>query len=88
MYGILKKNSPKITVMVKSFIDRLDIADWNKDAAEEYARIRCALESKGTPIDAMDMMIAACAKAHDAILITNNQKHFTNIPGLTVENWQ
>jgi len=35
----------------------------------------------------MDMMIAAHAKSTKAVLVTNNQKHFTKVKGLKTDNW-
>ena len=34
-----------------------------------------------------DLFIAACAKVHGLILVTNNMKHFKRIKGLKLENW-
>lgn len=53
----------------------------------DYGRVRCALESKGTPIGAMDMLIAAHTLALGAILVTNNLAHFSRVPGLALVNW-
>jgi len=32
-------------------------------------------------------MIAAHAKAINAVLVTNNVKHFRRVKGLAIENW-
>ncbi len=32
-------------------------------------------------------MIASVALAHDLTLVTHNLKHFSEIPGLRVEDW-
>jgi tRNA(fMet)-specific endonuclease VapC len=32
-------------------------------------------------------MIAAHACAHGLIIVTDNERHFRRVPGLTVENW-
>ena len=45
------------------------------------------LESKGEPIGAMDMLIAAQAIASDLILVTNNEKEYKKVEGLRIENW-
>jgi predicted nucleic acid-binding protein len=41
----------------------------------------------GLPIDHYDAMIAAHACAHGLIIVTDNERHFRRVPGLTVENW-
>jgi tRNA(fMet)-specific endonuclease VapC len=86
-YGGLRKGSAKLQNQIKTFISRLRIIDFNTAAAEEYAQIRHFLETQGTPIGNMDLLIAACAKSSNAILVTNNEKHFSKIPGLKLENW-
>jgi tRNA(fMet)-specific endonuclease VapC len=52
-----------------------------------YASIRAALEKKGTPIGAHDMLIAAHARALDAVCVTDNVAEFRRVPALVVENW-
>jgi predicted nucleic acid-binding protein len=32
-------------------------------------------------------MIASIVIAHDAVLVTNNEDHFSRIKGLKIENW-
>jgi tRNA(fMet)-specific endonuclease VapC len=87
-FGALNKKSEKLNNRIKNLISLVHIIDFGKDAAEEYAKIRLFLEKNGTPIGNMDMLIAACALAVGAIMVTNNQKHFSLIPGLPLENWR
>jgi tRNA(fMet)-specific endonuclease VapC len=56
-------------------------------ASVEYGMISAALESKGTPIGALDLLIAAHAKSMNRILVTNNVKEFTRVDQLNIENW-
>jgi len=35
----------------------------------------------------MDLIIGATALHEDLILVTDNVKHFSRIPGLRIENW-
>jgi tRNA(fMet)-specific endonuclease VapC len=65
----------------------LDVLDWDTGAAHHYGAVRAKLDAAGTPIGAMDMMIAAHAKSVKAVLVTNNQKHFTKVKGLRTDNW-
>lgn len=53
----------------------------------EYARLRWLLKKKGTPVDHLDLFIAATALEENLILVTGNVKHFERIPGLRIENW-
>lgn len=58
------------------------------DAVMHYAEIRFALEKAGTPIGPNDLIIAACARAANAVLVTHNTREFKRVPGLKVEDWQ
>lgn len=64
-----------------------DILPFDYNATVEYGIIRAALENKGTPIGSLDMLIAAHAKSLNYVLVTNNEKEFSRVSGLQVENW-
>ena len=86
--GVERSSYKRINhAVIKDFTRHLDVIKWDINAAEQYAVIRTKLEAKGTPIGAMDMMIAAHAKSLNTILVTNYQKHFTKVTGLKIENW-
>ncbi len=87
LYGALKKKSPKLTKLVKSFIDGFTIHDFDETAAFQYANIRKRLELSGKIIGSNDLFISAHAKALNAVLVTNNLKEFTRVDGLKLENW-
>ncbi len=72
---------------INDFISRLSVVPWDEGAAEAYGNLRATLEKSGRPIGAMDMMIAAHAISQKATLISNNLKHFDDIPGLLTDNW-
>jgi predicted nucleic acid-binding protein len=42
----------------------------------------------GKKIDDFDLLIAATALHLSYKLVTDNVRHFRNIPNLTVENWE
>jgi tRNA(fMet)-specific endonuclease VapC len=52
-----------------------------------YGRLRHELEANGQTIGSMDMLIAAHALALGAVLVTNNDAHFSRVAGLRVVNW-
>ena len=53
----------------------------------QYGDIRRDLEYAGQPIGAMDLMIAAHARALGVTLVTNNVSEFAKVNGLKVANW-
>ena len=88
MYGVERSSSKRINhSVIKDFVRHLDVMKWDMNAADAYAVIRTDLEAKGTPIGAMDTMIAAHSKSINTVLVTNNQKHFTKVDGLKIDNW-
>lgn len=86
-YGAMKRNNKQLTQKVNSFCELVDILPWDDAAAKAYAKLRVDLESAGTPIGNMDMLIAASALAGKSILITNNTAHFSRIKNLKLDNW-
>ena len=88
IYGVERSSSRRVNrPIVEDFVRHLDVLDWDTGAANHYGAIRAKLEAAGTPIGAMDMMIAAHAKSTKAVLVTNNQKHFSKVRGLKTDNW-
>jgi tRNA(fMet)-specific endonuclease VapC len=69
------------------FLAPLEIAPYDDRAAASYGVIRAQLEAQGTPIGALDTLIAAHARALGAALVTNNPREFQRVPGLAIENW-
>lgn len=83
-----KKASPRHAALVEAFVARLSvILPCHRSAAEAAARVRRDLGSKGTLIGGTDTMIAGHALAADCVLVTNNTREFSRIPGLRVEDW-
>ena len=72
---------------LEQFLVPLVIVEFDAFAATVYGRIRAELESVGTPIGALDTLIAAHAFSMDVVLVTNNTREFTRVPGLRVVNW-
>jgi len=87
-YGVFRSRYPdRNRIALLEFLLPFALLDFDQAAAVEYGRIRLLLESKGQPIGPMDLLLAAQAKAHDLILVTNNEKEFARIEGLRLENW-
>ena len=86
-YGAAKRGSKKLTRQVEAVLGAMTILPFEAGADRHYAAIRTALEKKGTPIGAHDMLIAAHARAIEAICVTNNVAEFRRVPALRVENW-
>ncbi|MCL2521214.1 MAG: type II toxin-antitoxin system VapC family toxin [Spirochaetaceae bacterium] len=86
-FWVLKRGSEKLQSAVQRFLEQIKIIALDENVMQCYAEVRFALERDGTPVDNMDMMIAASALAHKITLVTNNTVHFSRIPKLVIENW-
>ena len=64
-----------------------ELEDFPCGAAEDFADIKVALLSKGRAIGPDDMLIASHARHISATMVTNNEREFRRVPGLSVENW-
>jgi tRNA(fMet)-specific endonuclease VapC len=86
-YGAAKRGSRRLTQQVEAVLGAMTIKPLESDVEGVYASIRVALEKRGTPISAHDMLIAAHARAIDAVCVTDNVIEFKRVPALKVENW-
>jgi tRNA(fMet)-specific endonuclease VapC len=86
-YGAARRGSKKLTRQVEAVLSAMTIKPLESDVERVYASIRVALERKGTPIGAHDMLIAAHARTIDAVCVTDNVAEFKRVPALKVENW-
>ncbi len=72
---------------VRLFAEPLRSLSFDDDCAEHYAIIRADLAARGTPIGPNDTLIAAIAVAHQATLVTRNQREFQRVENLRLEVW-
>ena len=87
-FGVAKsQHQEKNQAALDEFVLPLEIANFNRETARVYGRVRVMLENKGTPIGSLDMMIGAHALALGVTLATNNKREFSRIKGLTVVDW-
>jgi tRNA(fMet)-specific endonuclease VapC len=87
-YGVQKSRFPaQNQAALEQFLLPLNIVDFDYAAAIAYGRIRAQLEAHGTPIGAMDLLIAAQALSANLTIITNNTREFSRIPSLRMLNW-
>ncbi|HET6534945.1 MAG TPA: type II toxin-antitoxin system VapC family toxin [Sphingomicrobium sp.] len=69
------------------FFAPLQSFPFDDECAVHYARIRADLAAQGKPIGPNDLMIAAIARTHDAVLVTRSTAEFDRVAGLRVERW-
>ncbi|HKM62243.1 MAG TPA: type II toxin-antitoxin system VapC family toxin [Acidisphaera sp.] len=72
---------------VERFTARLDVIEFDADAAAHAADIRATLERRGQMIGAYDVLIAGHARSHGLTLVTGNLGEFSRVDGLRCEDW-
>jgi tRNA(fMet)-specific endonuclease VapC len=86
-YGAAKRNSSRLTSQLEAVLGALEVLALEEPADAMYGLIRANLERAGQPIGANDLLIAAHALALDLTVVTNNEREFSRIEDLRVENW-
>lgn len=86
-YGLARNPGLRIGPLVEEFLEGVQILPLGSDVARIYGRVRADLESKGTPIGPLDLMIAAHALALGATAITTNLREFRRVRGLRCQDW-
>ena len=86
-FGAAKVGSKNLARQLDRILSALDILPLEEPVDRHHANIRKKLERRGTPIGPNDLLIAAQALAGDCTLVTANEREFSRVPGLKVENW-
>ena len=82
-----EKHYLREVVRIRKLVEKIIVLDLSGDAAEYYGNIKYALERKGKRVDEFDMIIAGHALCEGLTVVTDNIRHFENIPNIKVENW-
>ena len=86
-YGAAKKASARLASQLEAVLGVIEVIPFEAPADAAYGAARVALEAAGTPIGGNDLLIAAQALALDMTVVTDNDREFTRVDGLKVENW-
>lgn len=86
-YGAAKKQSPSLTFNVEQVLSSLPVLPLDDDVDRIYSDIRIDLERRGLPIGQNDLLIAAHAVSLGLTVVTANEREFSRVEQLNVENW-
>jgi tRNA(fMet)-specific endonuclease VapC len=86
-YGAAKKASPRLTMQLEAILHAIDVLAFEQPADTAYGELRTRLERAGQSIGANDLLIAAHALALDHTMVTDNEREFSRVKDLRVENW-
>ena len=88
VYGVRKSPDPDTAMMVlQELTELIPVVPMATDVAETYGHIRSDLATRGALIGNNDLWIAAHAVSLNLTLVTNNEKEFQRVSGLSLENW-
>jgi tRNA(fMet)-specific endonuclease VapC len=65
----------------------VEVLPFDELASMAAGRLRALLAAAGTPIGHFDTLIAGHALSLNLTLVTQNVKHFAQVPGLKIANW-
>ena len=86
-YGAVRRGSARLTQQLERVLAELEVLPFEAPADVAYGELRARLERVGQSIGAIDFFIAAHALALGHTLVTDNEREFSRIPELPLENW-
>ena len=86
-YGAAKKDSSRLTMQLEAILHAIDVLAFEQPADAVYGELRTRLERAGESIGANDLLIAAHALTLAHTMVTDNEREFSRIKDLRVENW-
>ena len=86
-FGLAKTPTTRVRDSVRTFLNTVVVANLPESIASVYGNVRARLEKAGTPIGALDTIIAAHAVAQRCTLVTSNMREFRRVPGLKCVDW-
>jgi len=72
---------------IETFKKNLNILPDSVETAKNFGKIKSKLNSQGQMIEDFDILIASIVLVHNRIIVTNNERHFSRINDLKIENW-
>lgn len=88
LYGAANSESPaRARRKVMEFVARLDVFDFDDEAADHAGQIRARLRRQGQMIGAYDILIAAHARSLGLTVVTGNVREFSRVEGLRCDDW-
>lgn len=86
-FGAERVNARRLNRSIDAFLRDMPVLPFDADCARTFGRIGARLAEKGETIGEIDTMIAAHALTLGVTLVTNDERHFSRVPGLRIVNW-
>jgi tRNA(fMet)-specific endonuclease VapC len=86
-YAAARKASPRLEEQLESVLGAIEVLPFESPADVVYGALRARMEEIGQSVGANDLFVAAHALALRCTLVTDNEREFSRIKTLPVENW-
>ena len=73
---------------VKALLAFLPVCHADDETMEKFGELKAKAEAAGRRVDDADVIIAATAMRHGALLVTGNTRQFSRFDGLEIEDWR
>jgi len=88
LHGARKsKRTESELALARDLAVTIPVVEVDVATADVYAFVKARMETMGTRLDDLDILIASTAIRMGYTLVTHNLRHFERIDGLTVEDW-
>lgn len=89
LQGLEQRQSEKYWRRYRELLmGRYPVLPLDEAVAAQFGRLAAELRRAGETKPAVDLFIAATARQHGLTIATLNAGHFSDIPGLSVEDWR
>jgi len=86
--GLMAKDALKQLDIFYDFIDENLVIPMTENSSKISSELYSFLRKSGKVLDDIDLFIAGIAIENEMVLVTNNEKHFSRIPNLKIQNWK
>jgi tRNA(fMet)-specific endonuclease VapC len=86
-FGVALSSSVRLKTRLETVLAPMKIMPLDSPVDRHYADIRLDLTRRGELIGPNDLLIAAHALALGCTLVTDNEREFSRVKSLAIENW-
>jgi predicted nucleic acid-binding protein len=85
--GLMNCKSKEKEILITEFLEDVLVIEFTSVGAFESGRLSNLLRRNGKAIGELDTLIAGHALSLRTILVSNNEKHYSKVKELKLENW-
>ena len=85
--GLMNCKSKEKEILITEFLEDVLVVEFTSVDAFDSGRLSNQLRKTGKPIGELDTLIAGHALSLRTILVSNNEKHYSKVKELKLENW-